>query len=133
MTCVSNVAPSCNVCVTSLESCNAKMVAPFRGTFKGTIADLKDIDYSTQGNLMRYFKLVDAFGNYMDCCASRHNASSVALVNHVEVIIYFATGRPAIGTASSALFAMSDTIIVPIGTKIFPPLPTNLIEVRTKC
>ena len=107
-------------------------MAPFRGTFKGTIADLKDIDYSTQWNLMRYFELVDVFGNYKDCCASHHNASSVALVNNVEVIIHFATGRPAIGTASSALFAMKEAIIVPLATKMIPPLPVNLIEIRSK-
>ena len=107
-------------------------MAPFRGTFKGTIVDLQEMDYSKQGNLVRYFKLVDTLGNYIDCCATRQNASSVALANNVEVILYFATGRSAIGSASSALYIMKDGVIVPVAKKMLPPLPKHRIEIQAK-
>ena len=126
------VDPSGDVCVSNFASRKEKMVAPFRGTFKGTIADLKDIDYSSNGNMVRYFKLVDVVGNYIECCAARHNANSVALKNNYEVILYFASGRPQMGTSPSTLFVMKEGVIMPLGLKMLPPLPQNHIEIRTR-
>ena len=119
------------LCVTNFATHKDKLVAPFRGTFKGTIVDLLATDYSQNGNMFRQFKLVDPNGYYIECCATRHNASSVALVNNVEVIRLFAIARPPLSNARSALFVMKDGLVVPIEPKTNPPVPTTQIQTNS--
>ena len=88
------------LCVTNFASHRDRLVAPFRGTFKGCIVDLLDTDFGQSGSQHRYFKLVDPNGYYIDCCATRHNATSVALVSNVEVVLFFALARPPFGHCS---------------------------------
>jgi len=106
-------------------------VAPFRGTFKGCIVDLLDTDFSQSGAQHRFFKLVDPSGYYIECCARRHNATSVALVNNVEVILFFALARSPLGTARSCLFVMKDGLIVPMEPTMFPPVLTTQIQTNS--
>ena len=85
--------PSGNVCISNFANVRSKIEAPFRGTFKGTVVELQDADYSSQGNQKRHFKLVDPSGLYFECCALGKNAGSVALAESMEVVLYFVTSR----------------------------------------
>ena len=75
--------------MTNFAQRREQLAPPFHGTFRGTIVDVMELDYSAAGLPMRYFKLVDPNGYYLDCCASRHNAESEHLVNNVDAILFF--------------------------------------------
>ena len=45
----------------------------------------------------------------------RHNADSPALENYQDVVIYFGSGRGAIGSSKGMLYIMKDAIIISLG------------------
>lgn len=126
------VLPSGNVCISNFANVRSKIEAPFRGTFKGTVVELQDADYSSQGNQKRHFKLVDPSGLYFECCALGKNAGSVALAESIEVVLYFVTGRAPIGGLPGMLYLMKDAAIVPLQMKLLPPLPRTLLVISKK-
>ena len=107
--------PSVSCCITNYQSVRDKLCAPFRGTFKGILMDVSDLEYTQSGNPKRNFHIVDRSGFYMVCCALKQNASSLALQNFQEVILYYVTGRGPIGGVPGMLYLMKDAVVVPIG------------------
>ena len=105
--------PDC--CVTVFRSLRNKLTPPFRLSVKGKIVDLQNRETSQNGNAKRIFDLVDASGLYLTCCAIKHNADSPALVNYQDVVIYFGSGRGAIGSSKAMLYIMKDAIIISLG------------------
>jgi len=126
------VLPSGNVCISNSARARSKIEAPFRGTFKGTVVELQDADYSSQGNQKRHFKLVDPSGLFFECCALGKNAGSVALAESIEVVLYFVTGRGPIGGLPALLYLMKSAAIVPLQMKLLPPLPRTLLVISKK-
>ena len=57
-------------CISQFSIVRSRLIAPFRATFRGIVADLKGHSYSTGGNPKRDFILVDNWGSYMHCCAA---------------------------------------------------------------
>ena len=99
------VVPPQEVCVSSFAPLRTQLLAPFRITVRGVVQDLQKLDFSQQGNEVRYFKLVDAAGIYLQCAAMHHNSHSRALEEDSEIILYFGTGRGPICTSDGMLFA----------------------------
>ena len=124
------VVPSQDVCVSSFAPLKTRLIAPFRVTVRGVVQDLQELDFSQQGNEVRYFKLVDASGYYLQCAAMHHNAHSRALEEDNEVILYFGTGRGPIGTSDGMLFALKEGCIVPLGKKFLAPVGRFAIEIK---
>ena len=124
------VVPSQEVCIASFAPLKTRLNAPFRVTVRGVVQDLQDLDFSQQGNEVRYFKLVDASGYYLQCAAMHHNAHSRALEEDNEVILYFGTGRGPIGTSDGMLFALREGCIVPLGKKFLAPAGRFPIEIK---
>ena len=124
------VVPSQEVCIASFAPLKTRLNAPFRVTVRGVVQDLQDLDFSKQGNEVRYFKLVDASGYYLQCAAMHHNAHSRALEEDNEVILYFGTGRGPIGTSDGLLFALKEGCIVPLGKKFLAPTGRFPIEIK---
>ena len=124
------VVPPQEVCIASFASLKTKLNAPFRVTVRGVVQDLQDLDFSQQGNEVRYFKLVDALGYYLQCAAMHHNAHSRALEEDNEVILYFGTGRGPIGSSDGMLFALREGCIVPLGKKFLAPAGRFPIEIK---
>jgi hypothetical protein len=112
--------PSAAVCITHFHSQTIDLKAPFRGTFRGVVTDVQDLDATQQGVLKRLFKLVDVCGTYLICCALADNANSTALTPLTEVVIYYATGRSPIGSSPGMLYAMKDSVILKVGTSSKP-------------
>jgi hypothetical protein len=126
------VEPPPEVCVSVFSAIKSKLIAPFRGTFKGVVMELRSIDYTKNGNEVRYFVLVDSVGSYIPCAAMDHNAKSDALAEGNEVLLYFMTGRGPIGSSKGMLYAMKDASIVPLGHTFLAGLPTHEIEIKEK-
>ena len=103
------------------------MRPPFRGTFKGIIEDVQDVDYSLSGQPKRFFVLIDTCGSYVKCCALKHNCMSASLQNYQEVMIFNGHGRPAIGSDAGMLYLQKDSFIYPIGQ------PRTTATFRTAC
>eukprot|EP00959_Pyramimonas_sp_CCMP1952_P299810 6270862-Pyramimonas_sp.AAC.1 len=45
----------------------------------------------------------------------KHNAASQALRNFQDVVVYYGTGRGAIGSSKGMLYLLKDAMIIPIG------------------
>ena len=116
--------PEC--CVTVFRGLRNKLVPPFRLTVKGKVVDLQSREVSQAGNSKRIFDLVDNSGLYITCCAMKHNAESRALENYQDVVLYFGSGRPQIGSSKAMLYLMQDAFIVSIGA------PTLLHAAKTE-
>ena len=124
------VVPPQEVCIASFASLKTKLNAPFRVTVRGVVQDLQDLDFSQQGNEVRYFKLVDASGYYLQCAAMHHNAHSRALEEDNEIILYFGTGRGPIGTSDGMLFALREGCMVPLSKKFLAPAGRVAIQIK---
>ena len=107
--------PSTQSCVTTFQTLRTKFKAPFRITLTGRIIDVQPIDHSQQGNMKRIFNIADHYGTYITCCAMKHNASSAALQNYQEAVIYYATGRGPIRHSRGMLHLYKDSMIIPLG------------------
>ena len=95
--------------------CN--FVAPFRVTLKGMIASVEASDVSQQGKAKRVFEVVDNTGAWIRCCSLGHTASSRALREGMEVVLFHGTGRSAVGASPGMIYLMKDSLIVPVGMK----------------
>ena len=73
---------------------------------------------------------MDASGYYLQCAAMHHNAHSLALAEHNEVIFYFGTGRGPIGTSDGMLFVLKEGCIVPLGKKFLAPTGRFVLEIK---
>ena len=61
------------------------------------------------------------------------DATSDALTEGMDVILFFGTGRDAIGSGTSAVYAFAkDSVIVPLGAAATPPAPTTEIVFLTQ-
>ena len=107
-------------------------LAPFRATFTGTIMQLKELDYSQQGNPVRYFKLVDPAGSFLNCCAMDDHVSSPALRENMRVVLYFGTGRGPIRSSPGCIHVRKDAALVPLGVKLLAGLPTKEMTIENK-
>ena len=107
--------PSPDCCVSVFRTLRNRLAAPFRLTVRGKVADLQALEMSQGGNPKRVFDLVDNQGFFFTCCAMKHNAESPALRNFQEVVVYFGTGRGAIGSAKGMFYLLKDAMIVPMG------------------
>ena len=122
--------PATICCVTKYSSLGDELTASFRGTFHGVIMDIMALDHTQSGNPKRQFTLVDNFGTYLLCCAMMHNSQSDALKERQEVVIYYATGRKAIGRDPGMVYLLKEAIIVPIGKpRIVTQPKCNLLEI----
>ena len=131
---VSGVYPrlSKESCIRDFSSMRSQLLANFRATFEGTIADVEDVDFTQQGDPKRIFKLVDGAGSYIQCCALGNNVESIALVPNQIVVLYFGTGRGPIGSAPGMVYLRKDSIIVPMRMALFPPAANNQIEIMVR-
>ena len=107
--------PPSDCCVSVFRSLRNKFSPPFRLSVKGKVVDLQSMEMSQGGNAKRVFDIVDNAGVYFTCCAMKHNASSSALQNFQEVVVYFGTGRGPIGNSKGMLYLLKDAMIIPIG------------------
>jgi len=123
------IPPSSKSCISFYQPVAGRMKAPFRGTFSGVVADLQEPDVTQQGNPKRLFKLLDASGSYLLCCALGHNAVSCALKDKEEIVVYFGTGRAPIGSDPGMLYLMKDSVIVPLGAKVLSTLPSKCVDI----
>ena len=92
--------------------------------------DLKDLDFTQNGNEIRHFKLVDTSGLFLQCAAIGPNAKSGALRENFEVVVYFGTGRGPLGSSGGTFYMMKDSVIVPIGHKVLAGKPSFEIPIQ---
>ena len=96
-------------------SLHDKLVAPFRVTLRGFVSDLSEMLRSQQDLTKRTFHLVDRAGTWIRCCAIGLSATSRALANGNEVVLYYGTGRSGIGPSPGMVYFLKDSLVVQIG------------------
>ncbi|CAK0848322.1 unnamed protein product, partial [Prorocentrum cordatum] len=96
--------------LTSIEAVGGEMGTTVQVRFM----DLQSLEMSQGGNAKRVFDIVDNGGLYFTCCAMKHNVESQALRNFQDVVVYYGTGRGAIGNSKGMLYLLKDAIIIPI-------------------
>ena len=106
--------PVMPVCVSKFRELIGALKAPFRMSVRGVVMDVQDLDATLSSRAKRLFSLVDESGHWIQCCGIDRNAHSKALVEGMEVVFFFATGRPQLGGTGGILYAMKDSLIVPI-------------------
>jgi len=114
-------APKYPECISDFRAIRPNLVAPFRGTFRGIVMNVLDVEATLQGDPKQDFELVDLTGAWMKCCALGRHAEQEAMQNGMEVVIYFATGRGAIGGSEGMLYAMKDAMVIPIQQHVMLP------------
>ena len=110
-------APTNPVCVTHFMSVRSKLKAPFRITLRGFISDLSEMLISQQEAHKRTFNVVDDAGMWIRCCALGLSATSRALRNGNEVVLYYGTGRGSLGSSPGMVLFMKDSLVVQIGIR----------------
>ena len=88
-----SVPPSAPLCLDRFHARRKELVAPFRATVKGIIADVQALDVSQTGNPKRQFDIVDNMGAWFSCCAVGPLSQSKALHDGVEAVLYHGMGR----------------------------------------
>jgi len=107
--------PTGELCISNFQAMRSNFKAPFRGTFKGVIEDVGDLEYSLSSQEKKSFVLIDSTGSYIKCCAQYHSVHSPGLREKQEAILYYAIGRGKIGTDPGMLYLQKDSFIMPIG------------------
>jgi len=125
-------APKYPECLSDFRSIRPKLVAPFRGTFRGIVMNVLDVEATLQGDPKQDFELVDLTGAWMKCCALGRHAEQEAMQNGMEVVIYFATGRGAIGGSEGMLYAMKDAMVIPIQRHVMLPSKSLHVPITGK-
>ena len=110
------IPPSPPICISNFSSVASKMTPPFRANFRGMVQNLMDLDVSLSGVNKRKFKLVDLNGAWFFCCAHGVNAVHASLSNNSEIVLYFGTGRGAIGSDAAAVYAFKDACIIKVAS-----------------
>ena len=103
---------------------------PFRGTFVGTVTNVGDLEYSTNGQPKRVFHIVDDLGYWFPCCACGYNAACWRTPENTRAVIYFGTARTINQETSFTLFIFRDGLIAPISTS--PSAPAKRMDVSTR-
>ena len=103
---------------------------PFRGTFIGTLTDVEDIDYTSNGQPKRAFNLIDDFGYWFPCCAIGRNATEWRFPQNAKVVIYFGSARLQSQQDSFILYIFRDGLIVAIAQS--SSSPTKRIDVSKR-
>ena len=127
------VQPRAPVCISQFLPLQSTFTAPWRGTFKGTVASLGMPDVTANldnPTAKRNFHLVDNFGTWFRCTALGRNANNNALKEGQEVVLYFVTARPKVGSSPATAFLMRDAVIVPLQNK--KGLVTKKVELVIK-
>ena len=87
----------------------------FRGTFVGTITDVDEIDYTTNGQKKRSFNLIDNYECWFPCCAIGRNATEWRFPENAKVIIYFGSARLHTQQDAFILYIFRDGLILAVG------------------
>ena len=125
-------APKYPECISDFRGIRQKLVAPFRGTFRGIVMNMLDVDVTLQGEPKQDFELVDLSGAWMRCCALGRHAEQEVMQNGMEVVIYFATGRGPIGGLEGMLYAMKDAMVIPIQRHLVMPAKSLHLQITCK-
>ena len=88
---------------------------PFRVSLKGVIFDAGPLESSMQGNPKKSFKLVDEIGCWLSCVAIGEQATKSAIAEHMEVLLFFASGRGSSSSSEGAIFLFQSSCIMAIG------------------
>ena len=107
--------PSNLACIINFQPVEARMRAPFRGTFQGVVRDAQPMELTQSGSPKRSFKLVDPAGCYIICCALHDNAENAMIKDNERIVVYFGTGRGPIGSSPGMLYLMKDSVVLSIG------------------
>ena len=112
------ISPTAPVAITEYLPFRTKiMTPPFKGNFVGTVVNVRAPDFSQQGLHRQIFDLIDESGSWITCCALGRCATSSALKNEFQVVIYNGTGRPKAGTGTAAVYLFKDAVVVPLFQK----------------
>ena len=103
---------------------------PFRGTFVGTVTNVGELEYSTNGQPKRAFHIVDDLGYWFPCCACGYNAACWRTPENTKAVIYFGSARTMNQETSFILYVFRDGLIVPITT--VPSAPAKRVDVSTR-
>ena len=105
--------PSGPVLIENFAAARTFVTVPFRATVKGFVMDrAEDYSISQKGNPLRHFSLMDRKGAYISCIAFDRHADDETLTNNNEVVVYFGTGRAALGSAPSGMYLYNDAVVV---------------------
>ena len=110
-------APSLSFCISEYVRGRSQLVAPFRATFRGMVVDVQAEDVSRQGKPKLLFDLVDDAGTWLSFCAMGRSATSPALTDGNDVVVYHGTARPAFGSSSGLVYLFKDAMVVQLGVK----------------
>ena len=103
-------------CVTEFVNLRGKLKPPCRLTVKGTVADVERGDRCRSGEAKCYFSLVDASGAWLSCCAAGRLTKHKKLKNGEAVILFFAFGRPSIGSDDPMLWVFNHSAVFSVGS-----------------
>ena len=123
------IVPQSPVALHQFQNLKAQAL-PFRGTFVGTLSDVGEEEYTTNGQPKRAFHLIDDFGYWFPCCAIGRNATEWRFTPNTKVVIYFGTARLQNQEASFILYIFRDGLIVPISQS--PNAPAKRMDVSTR-
>ena len=90
---------------------------PFKATFAGMVSNVRNLEASTTVQPKRCFDLVDEVGSWIKCCAIGRNATSLAITEAMYVVVYFAHGRPPLGSSETMVLILKDGVVAPVGEK----------------
>ena len=121
LTTASFAVPSPSCCISQFLLARSKLQVPFKATFAGMVTNVQNLEASTTGQPKRCFDLVDEVGSWIKCCAIGRNATSLAITEAMYVVVYFAHGRPSLGSSESMVLILKDGVVAPVGEKN-PPL-----------
>ena len=121
--------PGAQACIASFDNVKSKMIAPFRGTFLGTVVKTEEAVETKRGNMKRLFDLADEAGNWFTCCAMGRNVNNKALKHGAQIVIFFGTGRSKLNDSPAALFLFQDAVIVQVGWSTSPAMKRFQVEI----
>ena len=111
-------APKYPVAIAQFSNHMNGVTVPFRATLVGTVMELGDIEPTNSGGQKRSFKLVDPTGAWLHCCASDDLTESTGLKHLQKVVVFFGSGRGALGASPAAIWLFKDSFIVPLQQQI---------------
>ena len=123
------MVPSGECCVRDFADLKkgAALQSRFRVSLMGRVVDLQPLERSPSGQEKRNFNLVDGNGLYIPVCAMYLNALSFCLKEDSEIVVYYGTGRGAIGKWKGMVWCYRDSMIIPTG-KTFPQAASSKRE-----
>ena len=104
--------------------------APFRVSLRGTVVDVGDVESSQQGNSKNAFKVVDKEGTWLQCVVIGDQASNPGLLENVDVILFFASGRSSATSQEGAIFVFQTGCVWILGQAVQRPRMKYQIKVQ---